>query len=310
MRRGATSFSLLGGILALAILGIVYGLWSKTLTIEGVADIGFTNADFVAASTNDPPGTIDPGYEKDVASCIAQVADDERVTLVINGAFPSYTCTFTTTIKNMGTLPERREALEFDVPPVLTVIELTDLTGVVLDPGESDVEAFTVHLEQEAQQGASYVFNIRKPFSLFTACTPGFWKNWDSHNAFTQAQIEGWLAEIDATSAWLGPTTMGGMEAIFVAATGQGATPQSRFLAQYLATRLCERSGILNLTDKHDATGKDPSNYLSLANPAAATLGEIIATIESKFSAAPPPPTNTQFNIMKDVCDALNNLDI
>jgi len=54
-------------------------------------------------------------------------------------------------------------------------------------------------------------------------------------------------------------------------------------------------------------SGEDPGNYLALADPSAATLSEIIAAIESKHGTS---PSNTQFNIMKSVCDALNNLDI
>jgi hypothetical protein len=85
------------------------------------------------------------------------------------------------------------------------------------------------------------------------------------------------------------------------------ATPQTRFLAHCLATRLDERSGILDASDTHDVTGEDPGDYLGLATPASATLTQIIDAIESKFSTS---PTNTQFNIMKNVCNALNNLDI
>src|SRR3972149_6037506 len=42
--------------------------------------------------------------------------------------------------------------------------------------------------------------------------TIGFWKNWDSHNTYSQGQIEGWLSAIDSSSSWLGPTTVGDME--------------------------------------------------------------------------------------------------
>jgi len=306
-RRRAVALAVVVLVVALASLGLAHALWAKTLTIEGNVDPGYTNADFIAASTDDPPGTIDPGYDKDVASCEATVVNTDLVEVVITNAYPSYTCTFTTTIHNGGTLPERREPLEFYVPPVLTVTDLNDLTGVVLDPGQQDVEEFSVHLEQEAEQGAIYYFTIKKPFSLWVTGTPGFWKNWDSHNTFSQAQIEGWLTEIDATSSWHGPTTVGGMEGVFAAALGQSATPETRFLAHYLATRLDERSGILDPGHTHDVTSQDPGNYLNLANPTSATLSEIIAAIESKYGTG---PSNSQFNTMKNVCDALNKLDI
>src|SRR3990170_4996896 len=147
MKKGVTSVALLAGVLTLAILGIAYALWSKNLRIDDVVETGIVNADFIDASTDDPPGTIDPGYDKNVAECMATVVDEETVHVVINRGYPSYTCTFETVIQNMGTLPERREALEFDVPPVLTITELIDLTGTILDPGEKDVERFKVHVE-------------------------------------------------------------------------------------------------------------------------------------------------------------------
>ncbi len=308
-RRPRVSLALTLATLAvvMVLVGVVYGLLSKLLTIDGTVEIGFTNADFIAASTDDPPGTIDPGHDKDMADCTVVVVSEELVEVVLTNTYPSYTCTFTTTIHNGGNLPERREPLEIDAPPVLTVTELNDLTGTILDPGQDDVEKFSVHVEQEAEQGFTYVFTIKKPFSLFVTGTIGFWKNWDSHNRFTQTEIETWLGEIDAASSWYGPPTVGGMEAVFAAAKGQSATPETRFLAQCLATRLDERSSILDASDTHDVTGQDPGDYLSLATPDSATLTQIIDAIESKFST---PPTDTQFNIMKNVCDALNNLDI
>jgi len=306
-RRRAFALAAVVLVVALASLGMAHGVWAKTLTIDGTVNTGKFNADFIAASTDDPPGTIDPGYDKDVASCTATVVSTDLVEVVIINGYPSYTCTFTTTIHNGGTVPERREPLEFDVPAVLTVTDLNDLTGFVLDPGREDVEEFSVHVEQEAEQGAIYYFTIKKPFSLWVTGTPGFWKNWDSHNTFSQSDIEFWLGEIDGTSDWHGPTTIGGMESVFAAALGQSATPETRFLAHYLATRLNEHSGILAPGDTHDVSGKDPGNYLNLANPSSATLAEIIAAIESKHGTG---PSNTQFNTIKDVCDALNKLGI
>ena len=305
--RRAVAVLVVALVVAIATLGVVHGVWANTLTIDRSMNTGQVNANFIGASTDDPPGTIDPGYDKDVASCEATVVSTDLVAVVIINAYPSYTCTFSTTIYNGGTLPERRDPLLFDVPPALTVTDLNDLTGVVLDPGEEDIEEFAMHVEQEAEQGAIYYFTIKKTFVLGVTGTMGFWKNWDSHNTFSQGQIEGWLVEIDDTSAWLGPTTVGGMENVFAAALGKSATPQSRFLGHYLATRLNERSGILGPLDTHDVTGKDPGNYLGLANPTSATLSKIIAAIESKYGT---PVSNTQFNIMKNVCDALNNLDI
>ena len=90
-------------------------------------------------------------------------------------------------------------------------------------------------------------------------------------------------------------------------ANGQGANPYKRFRAQCLATNLDLRSGIFAGGDTHNVTGVDPANYLGLATPSSATLTQILAAIEAKFGTS---PTNAQYNVMKDVCDKLNNLQI
>jgi predicted ribosomally synthesized peptide with SipW-like signal peptide len=140
--------------------------------------------------------------------------------------------------------------------------------------------------------------------------TIGFWKNWDSHNNYTQSQIEGWLQSIDVNSTWLGPTTV---EDMVVWLTWGDENPANnmtnKFLAQYLATRLNAESGRLHLNFTHDVTTKDPGNYLNLTNPSSATLSEIVAAIETKFLTHQPPEhplTKDQFEIMKNICDALN----
>ena len=306
-RPPAISVVALAVVVAAAVIGVVYGSWTQTLTTDAVVDVGNINADFIDAFTDDPPGSPDAGFGKDVASCTAEVVSEEEVVVLIENAYPNYTCNFTTVIQNGGTLPERREPLEFDVPPVLTVTELSDLVGVVLHPDETDIEKFLVEVGKDIEQNTKYVFTIMKPFSLFNTGTIGFWKNWNSHNTFSQSEIETWLAQIDAASAWYGPATVGGMETLLIAAIGSSATPETRFLAQCLATRLDERSTILDAGETHDVTGPDSDNYLGLGTPSSATLAQIIAAIEAKSGSS---PSDTQFNIMKDVCDALNNLDI
>jgi hypothetical protein len=139
------------------------------------------------------------------------------------------------------------------------------------------------------------------------AGTPGFWKNWDRHNTYSQEQIEGWLANIDDNSAWLGPTTVDDMATYFDAATGGDATMESRFLAHYLALRLNEHSGMLNPDGRHDVSALDPSDYLRLTDPQNASLEEIIAAIELKSGEG---PSREEFAIMKDIADALNNMDV
>jgi hypothetical protein len=74
------------------------------LTIVTVSANGVTlkDVDFIATSTNDPPGTIDPGYQKNVATCTSALISDELIEVVVTNGYPSYTCTFTVTAQNTG----------------------------------------------------------------------------------------------------------------------------------------------------------------------------------------------------------------
>jgi len=142
--------------------------------------------------------------------------------------------------------------------------------------------------------------------------TIGFWKNWNSHNNYTQSQIEGWLQIIDGNSTWLGPTNMTDMVSWLTWDDENSASNMTnKFLGHYLATRLNAESGQLHRNFTHDVTTKDPGNYLGLYNPSSATLSEIVQAIEDKcVPPATKPPTDNQFEIMKDICDALNSLVI
>jgi len=146
--------------------------------------------------------------------------------------------------------------------------------------------------------------------------TPGFWGNWDSHKTYTETEILGFLRPIDLLSDWLVPDMDGNdiidindMEAVFAA--GEGGTAEEKFLAHYLATRLNVRAGTLSGDTVHvfssydPSTGDYPYGYLALSGQG--TLQEIIDAIESKYGTS---PTEGQFEIMKNICDALNDLAI
>lgn len=127
----------------LAAIGVGYGLWSKTLHLDGVVKTGSVNAEFSSACTDDngfpdcPMGQdfeddgLDPAetgadpklrYDKDVGSCEAEAsaatdtdADQDGIqgaTVTIDNGYPSYHCTAWFGIKNTGTIPWRVQAIE------------------------------------------------------------------------------------------------------------------------------------------------------------------------------------------------------
>jgi len=142
--------------------------------------------------------------------------------------------------------------------------------------------------------------------------SPGFWGNWDSHKTYTETEIVGFLLPIGVPPGWLnGITDISQMEAVFAA--GEGATAETKFLRHYLATRLNLRAGTLFGDTVHVFNSYDPGNYLGLGGQG--TLDEIIGAIEDKYpdpEADPPivPPTEGEFEIMKNICEAVNNLAI
>ena len=143
--------------------------------------------------------------------------------------------------------------------------------------------------------------------------TIGYWKNWDNH--YTEAEMLPWLVAINSASEWLGPTTVEGLDQLFDAATGQCPPMKSRFLAHYMATRLGIASGRLDTGNTHHISGIAGYGYLGLPNPPPPTLSEIVIAIEGKYPAEPEHPEavwpgTEQYETMKDICDALNNLSI
>ena len=302
-------------IIALALCGVGYALWAQTLHIEGTVTVqtGNFGGGFTDCSTNDPPGTIDPGKDKDVAWCTAELAEPEnsgweKVIVTIENAYPCYECEVNVTVQNHGTLPMRIARVDVINPnPDELTVTHQGLKDVELDPGEWVVGTVKVHLEQPALQGHIYTFNIELHLELWRdqGGTIGFWKKWDRHNTDTQAEIEGWLSSIDADSAWLGPTSVTDMVTMLKQASG--GTPGEKFLGHYLATRLDVESGRLSGTRYHDVSGLDPGNYLGLIDPTSASVEEIISAIEDKYGTS---PSDDQFELMKGICDGLNNLSI
>jgi len=164
-------------MLSLAAVGVGYGLWTKTLAIQGTVQTGDFNAKFTAASTNDPPGTIDPGGDKDVGSCTARVirhpywAEPREAKVVVSNAYPGYECQVDVTIAKGGCVPECMKYVVMNSPPQLAVTELSHLSGTVLDHEGQEVKGrFLVGVNQSAQQDATYEFTVSITAALWLWC--------------------------------------------------------------------------------------------------------------------------------------------
>ncbi len=298
--------------LVIAITGSIMGgsVWTENAAKACIVQTGSFQFGFTAASSNDPPpNTIDPGHNKDVASCITELAvsegngDYEQVVVTISNAYPSYQCETYVTVHNNGSLLGRITSINITSPREITVTPGVNLLGVVVDPGKSADGSFRAHVEQSASQNTTYTFTIvlelTQWWMTYPGGTIGFWKNWDRNRTYLKGEIETWLSSIDSSSQWLGPVTIEGMEKVFVETSGKAAKP--KFLGQYLATRLNWESGRFN-PGVHNFLSYDRNNYLGLGG--SGTVAQIIRAIESKYGTS---PTEKQFEIMKNICDALNN---
>jgi hypothetical protein len=161
-------------VLALALLGVGYGLWSKLLLIHGSIETGEVDAIFYDAFTDDDgtqnndqkdagdtgecaaygdsscdPDMFGPNptrYDKDVGHCTAVIDKDDAEKLhikVVNG-YPSYSCTVWFDILNNGTIPVKIQSLKVEPAGGWTngkevTVALSELAcGQQIDPGILD----------------------------------------------------------------------------------------------------------------------------------------------------------------------------
>ena len=171
MKRGFLSTGVLFLVLVglLGALAVGYGLWSKTLTIEGTVTTGDFNADWDTATTNDPVGTLDPctpglnptgctAPAKDVGSCVVTGLGTQDLEILIDNAYPSYECTITASITNTGDIPFNvvGVALEPDSVPGELLGDCVTPPDPQVDPDEEWTASCTVHVTQDATERTTY----------------------------------------------------------------------------------------------------------------------------------------------------------
>jgi hypothetical protein len=84
-------------VIALASLGVAYGLWTDTLHIGGNVSLGTLDVNFVSG------GAVPEVDPYNIGTCTVTYGDDVA-TITITGAYPGYQCTPTLTVKNDGSI--------------------------------------------------------------------------------------------------------------------------------------------------------------------------------------------------------------
>ena len=175
-RRYTQRPDLISGIsLAAVITLVVFGIMSGTLSIKtvfakGSVEIEAANPEikviFSQAITDDPPRTLDPGLEEDVADCRARVKAGNSLSLSILNGYPGYACTLQTTLENRGQAVVRLNRMEFEVPNGLVIQGPESPEELVLSPGQREQQEFILRVTEAAGQGSIQDFHI---WQVFTA---------------------------------------------------------------------------------------------------------------------------------------------
>jgi hypothetical protein len=146
-------------MIALMVAGLAYAMWDKTLFIDGTVNTGEVDAVFTTATCNDDG--IDPGYDKDVASCSVTGIGEQTLVVTITNGYPCYTCTLSFTIDNIGTIPVKVQSLTVVTPPPEIGFTFVGIAvGDQIDGGLSQPGSIEIHIEQEAAELATYTFSV------------------------------------------------------------------------------------------------------------------------------------------------------
>ncbi len=171
-------------IVGLAALGLGYGLWSKTLTVDGVVHTGNLDADWVLTACSELhgwPGPLQPGeyLGKDVGSVTATIdaTDPQILHFTVENGYPSYVADCEVEYENTGAIPVNVVATTIVPGAGLTNCTLTgnqtktlscdqltvvfvDGIGAQLDPEDQLASSLRIHVEQPAKERSTYEFDV------------------------------------------------------------------------------------------------------------------------------------------------------
>jgi hypothetical protein len=166
----------IAAIMMLAIIGSAAALWSDSLKVAITIETGNVDVEFGSISTNDPPGSLDPGYEKDVATCYASLAEIENedngnptgnndldLSIMIENAYPSYRCRVTFEVRNTGTIPVKGPHVTSNIPNEVTCTN-NFTPERQIEPGQSETFWIECHVEQSAAENSTYVLELKLMF--------------------------------------------------------------------------------------------------------------------------------------------------
>jgi hypothetical protein len=144
-------------VIALATMGVAYGLWSKTLYIKGTVNTGNVDAELSIESVWDVES-------KDVGTCEAALGStyqtNDTLNITVGNGYPSYYCYVKFDVHSTGSIPIHIHQPVLDVPSQLTVaLQDCYAQDTQLHFSEKAFCTLSIHVEQEAAQNSSYGFS-------------------------------------------------------------------------------------------------------------------------------------------------------
>ena len=157
------------GLILLA-LGVAAAMWTETLRVNTYVHTGEVDVEWVYGYCSDTG--IDPGLDKDVASCTVEPEeyDEEgeviKANITITNAYPGYAVIVTLVAHNSGTIPVK--LLEYSI----SEYDETALTVEVVIPEDTQIEpsetlelGIGIIVLQEAEELSTYSFEVEFVFA-------------------------------------------------------------------------------------------------------------------------------------------------
>jgi hypothetical protein len=176
-------------MVALAMTGVAFAWWNKTLTIQGTISTGELDVEFTNIQSNDSGTSPDPikvgegrrvtsGYH--VATCEAEGSDvneldltpgdNDLIRVTIRNAYPCYYPQVTFQVKNGGTIPAKVASISYTGTSAEVSVVLGGINvGQVIAAGASVDCTLDIHVTDAANELSNYTITVTIDFVQFNA---------------------------------------------------------------------------------------------------------------------------------------------
>lgn len=155
-------------LVPLSTLGISYAAWAEPLDVSGTVSTGNVDVAFGKADSNDPSGSIDPGYDRDVATTEVEGAYTKELTVSLDNAYPCYESEIEFTVRNTGSIPAKIKSIDVDAPDEIDT-EVTKLeVGEVIKTWKKGY--LHVHVSENALENKDYKFSVTITATQWNRC--------------------------------------------------------------------------------------------------------------------------------------------